>query len=156
MIIKNILPTIFCFFISIALHAQTNQFGDKISTDGTTPTSDLKALYELEEAFDIKFQATVVDVCQMKGCWMKLDLGDNNEVMVNFKDYGFFVPKNISGRAVLVSGKGFKKTISVDELKHYAFDRGDSEDLIAKINEPEIIYALTADGVLLLPMNETE
>ena len=141
---------------SVPINSQTLTFGNNIEDEKIIKISEIKELYNSSEKFNTSFKAKVNDVCQMKGCWMKLDLGDNNEVMVNFKDYGFFVPKNISGRAVLVSGKGFKKTISVDELKHYAFDRGDSEDLIAKINEPEIIYALTADGVLLLPMNETE
>jgi hypothetical protein len=86
----------------------------------------------------------------MKGCWMRLDLGNNKKVMVNFKDYGFFVPKDITGKNVVVSGEALKKTISVDELKHYASDRGESQEKIASIENPEIIYSLIAKGVKLL------
>ena len=100
--------------------------------------------------FNTKFEATVFDVCQMKGCWMRLDLGDNKKVLVNFKDYGFFVPKDISGKNVVVSGVAFKKIIPVDELKHYASDRGDSDEKIASINKPEIVYSLIANGVKVL------
>ena len=111
---------------------------------------ELVSLYDNDSKFITKFEATVVDVCQMKGCWMRLDLGDNKKVLVNFKDYGFFVPKDISGKNVVVSGVAFKKIIPVDELKHYASDRGDSDEKIASINKPEIVYSLIANGVKVL------
>ena len=71
--------------------------------------------------------------------------------MVNFKDYSFFVPKNIIGKEVIVSGEAFKRNISVDELKHYARDRGENESVISLIVEPKEIYSLTAKVVILLP-----
>ena len=81
---------------------------------------------------------------------MKLDIGNEKEIMVNFKDYSFFVPKNIIGKKVVVSGDAFKRNISVDELKHYARDRGEKELAISLIVEPKEIYSLTAKGVVLL------
>ena len=42
------------------------------------------------DSINSKMIAKVNDVCQAKGCWMKLDLEDENEVMVKFKDYGFY------------------------------------------------------------------
>ena len=136
---------------SIGLNAQKNVFGENIENDKIMSKKELVSLYDNDSKFITKFEATVVDVCQMKGCWMRLDLGDNKKVMVNFKDYGFFVPKDISGKNVIVSGEAFKKIISVDELKHYASDRGESEEKIASIDKPEIVYSLIANGVKLLP-----
>tara|TARA_B110000003_G_scaffold22403_1_gene21611 strand:+ start:1436 stop:1879 length:444 start_codon:yes stop_codon:yes gene_type:complete len=136
---------------SIGLNAQNNVFGENIENDKIMSKKELVSLYDNDSKFITKFEATVVDVCQMKGCWMRLDLGDNKKVMVNFKDYGFFVPKDISGKNVIVSGEAFKKIISVDELKHYASDRGESEEKIASIDKPEIVYSLIANGVKLLP-----
>ena len=136
---------------SIGLNAQNNVFGENIGNDKIMSKKELVSLYDNDSKFITKFEATVVDVCQMKGCWMRLDLGDNKKVMVNFKDYGFFVPKDISGKNVIVSGEAFKKIISVDELKHYASDRGESEEKIASIDKPEIVYSLIANGVKLLP-----
>ena len=69
--------------------------------------------------------------------------------MVNFKDYAFFVPKDIKGKDVIVSGEAYTRTISIDELKHYARDRGDSEKIIESIEKPKEIYSLTAKGVIL-------
>ena len=136
---------------SIGLNAQNNVFGENIENDKIMSKKELVSLYDNDSKFITKFEATVVDVCQMKGCWMRLDLGDNKKVLVNFKDYGFFVPKDISGKNVIVSGEAFKKIISVDELKHYASDRGESEEKIASIDKPEIVYSLIANGVKLLP-----
>ena len=137
--------------LSIGLNAQNNVFGENIENDKIMSKKELVSLYDNDSKFITKFEATVVDVCQMKGCWMRLDLGDNKKVMVNFKDYGFFVPKDISGKNVIVSGEACKKIISVDELKHYASDRGESEEKIASIDKPEIVYSLIANGVKLLP-----
>lgn len=81
---------------------------------------------------------------------MKLDIGNDKEVMVNFKDYGFFVPKDIIGKKVVVNGEAYKRTISIDELKHYALDRGDSEEKINSITKSEEIYSITANGVVIL------
>jgi len=136
--------------ISIGLYGQNNIFGENIENDKIIPKKELISLFENDVKFNAKFEATVVDVCQMKGCWMRLDLGNNKKVMVNFKDYGFFVPKDITGKNVVVSGEALKKTISVDELKHYASDRGESQEKIASIENPEIIYSLIAKGVKLL------
>ena len=136
---------------SIGLSGQNNVFGENIENDKIMSKKELVSLYDNDSKFITKFEANVVDVCQMKGCWMRLDLGDNKKVMVNFKDYGFFVPKDISGKNVIVSGEAFKKIISIDELKHYASDRGESEEKIASIDKPEIVYSLIANGVKLLP-----
>ena len=135
---------------SIGLSGQNNVFGENIEKNKIMSKKELISLYNNDSKFNAKFEATVVDVCQMKGCWMRLDLGDNKKVMVSFKDYGFFVPKDISGKNVIVSGEAFKKTISIDELKHYASDRGESKDIIASIDKPEIVYSLIANGVKLL------
>lgn len=135
---------------TIGLNGQKNVFGENIENDKIMSNKQLILLYDEDSKFNTKFEATVFDVCQMKGCWMRLDLGNNKKVMVNFKDYGFFVPKDISGKNVVVSGVAFKKIIPVDELKHYASDRGDSDEKIASINKPEIVYSLIANGVKVL------
>lgn len=101
------------------------------------------------DSIDAKIRAMVNNVCQAKGCWMTLDLGNNREVMVKFKDYGFFVPKDISGKEVVINGKAFVKEISIDEQRHYAEDAGKSSEEIAAITQPKRTYSFEADGVLV-------
>ena len=137
--------------ISASLSGQTRSFGENIEEGSIIENSKIQNLFLAKKKFNAKLKAKVTDVCQMKGCWMKLEIGDEKDIMVNFKDYSFFVPKNIIGKEVIVSGEAFKRNISVDELKHYARDRGENESAISLIVEPKEIYSLTAKGVILLP-----
>lgn len=95
------------------------------------------------------FSSTVNSVCVKKGCWMRLKLSEEDESLVTFKDYGFFVPKDIDGQEAVVHGKLFVKETSVEDLKHFAKDAGKSEEEIATITEPKLVYAFEADGVYL-------
>ena len=102
------------------------------------------------DTIDMKFVSNVNEVCKTKGCWMKLDLGNEKESMVRFTDYGFFVPLNSDKRDVIVEGRAFITQISVEELQHYAKDAGKSEEEIAQITEPKATYGFEADGVLMI------
>lgn len=129
-----------------------NSFGKEIIPDDAIASSSMLNHYkDMNEGDSInsKMIATVNNVCKAKGCWMKLDLGDDKEVMVKFKDYGFFVPKDIEGKQVIVNGKAFVNEVPVDELKHYAQDAGKSAEEIAKITEPKKTFSFEADGVLV-------
>lgn len=101
------------------------------------------------DTLSTKFNAKVLDVCKARGCWMRLELENGEEAMVKFKDYGFFVPMDITGREVIVNGKAFVGEMSVADQKHYAKDGGQSDNEIAKITQPKKTYGFLADGVLL-------
>ena len=146
---KNYLSIVIIFSISI-LKGQTLTFGEDISKYQIDEKIKVQELFDSKSKFITKFKAEVTDVCQVKGCWMKLNIGNDIEVMVNFKDYGFFVPRDIIGKNVLVNGVAYKRSISIDELKHYAHDRGDSKEVINSITKPEEIFSLTANGVEIL------
>jgi hypothetical protein len=91
----------------------------------------------------------IIDVCPKKGCWMNVKV-DTDTVFVKFKDYGFFVPKSgIEGKQVLMSGKIFKDTISVERLRHYAEDAKKSLEEIETINSPEYKINMIATGVAI-------
>lgn len=127
-------------------------FGAVISPDKAVEKTELAKIYaNLKEGdtVSIKFKSEILDVCQKKGCWMNMDLDDENEVFVKFTDYGFFVPKNAAKQDGIVDGKAFVSITTVDELKHYAQDAGKSKKEIDEITEPEITYSFLADGVLI-------
>lgn len=126
-------------------------FGAEISNDEALDASAMMALYaDLKEGDTLaaKFQAPVNSVCKMKGCWMRLAVGDQ-EAFVKFKDYGFFVPKYLSEVEVIVSGKAYVSMTSVEDLKHFAQDAGKIQEEIDAITEPELSFDFMADGVLV-------
>lgn len=105
--------------------------------------SDLKP----GDSLNTRFEAEVAEVCQNKGCWMRVNLPNNETVMVRFKDYGFFVPKDISGKKVIVEGKAFISEVDEDERRHMAEDAGASDSLIAQIRGSEFQKGFEATGV---------
>ena len=148
---KKIFLMIFLFTIC-DLFSQNELYGEKLSSNKLTSINELNYLFtnlKDGEFNNTKFKAKVVDVCKMKGCWMNLDLNNNKQVMVRFKNYSFFVPKDIEGKEVIVEGKAFIDILTVDELKHYAFDAGKSKEEIDKIKEKKRIYSFEATGVVI-------
>lgn len=128
-------------------------FGKEILSDDAIPAASMAEHYKTMKAGDSvnsKMIGKVNEVCQAKGCWMKLDLENGNQVMVKFKDYGFFMPKNIAGEEVIINGKAFVNEVPVEELRHYAEDAGKSAEEIAAITESKKTYSFEADGVLLI------
>ena len=127
-------------------------FGDEITDiDVLTKEQMVEKYKNLKEGdtINVKFASKINEVCKSKGCWMNLDLGNEEESFVKFKDYGFFMPLNADGREVIVNGKAFVTTTSVDELRHFAEDAGKSEEEIAKITDPKYTLSFEADGVLM-------
>lgn len=127
-------------------------FGEKIKADNYVSFDEFVTQVKQKEEVNLKLKAKVESVCQAKGCWMNLvaDNGSDDGVFVKFKDYGFFMPKDISGRYVVVEGKGYKEVTPVDELRHYAEDEGLSAEEIAAITEPKEEIKFMASGVALL------
>jgi hypothetical protein len=70
-------------------------------------------------------------------------------VRVTFKDYGFFVPKDMSGRTVIVEGVISEKVLSQDLARHYAEDAGKSQEEIEKIVGDQKEYTMIAETVLV-------
>lgn len=142
------------FLILTACNAQKedvyNKYGSDFEMTEIIAADNLLTKYEnipLSDSLDVTIRAEVNSVCKAKGCWMKLDMTDEEEVMVKFKDYSFFVPKDIEGKEVVVHGKAFVNLVSVEEQRHYAKDAGKSEEEIAAITQPKKTFSFEATGV---------
>ena len=127
-------------------------FGTHFADADVLTSAEMLGNYEKMSTKDTmasKFSGLVTEVCKVKGCWMKLQLGDGKETMVKFKDYGFFVPKELVGKEVIVNGLAFVEEMNVKDQRHYARDAGKSDEEIAAIINAETKYAFEADGVLI-------
>ncbi|WP_257467970.1 DUF4920 domain-containing protein [Empedobacter falsenii] len=129
-------------------------YGESFDIKNTLTKNELGKLYDNMKSGDslenVQFVSTIESVCKKKGCWMKVDLGKGEEQsFVRFKDYGFFMPLDGEKANVVVHGKAFVSEISVEKLRHYAEDAGQSKEEIAKITKPQLQYNFEADGVYL-------
>lgn len=127
-------------------------FGEEITQNNAIPYEEMVGKMTGTDSLVTKVIGTVEGVCQAKGCWMNIvsENPDQPIMFVKFKDYGFFMPKDISGKRVVMEGYAFKEVTPVAELRHYAEDEGKSKEEIAAIIAPKEELKFLASGVLLL------
>lgn len=123
-------------------------FGTSFTLDHALPVS-----YVFDNADELSGQNLLLEglveaVCQKKGCWLTLRDGDRS-LRMSFKDYGFFVPKDLAGSRIRAEGVFSRREIPVAEARHYLEDagRGSEAELIT---EPQQSYVFVADGVRLI------
>lgn len=129
-------------------------FGAVFAAEDALPATALTAQYDehhLRDTVAVTLRGKVNDVCQKRGCWMTVAAGGEQEIMVKFKDYGFFVPFDLGGQEVAMEGVAFYEVTPVEELRHYAEDAGESPEKIAMITEPRRELKFLANGVQILP-----
>jgi hypothetical protein len=97
----------------------------------TAPTPEGKSL---------RLGATIVEVCQKKGCWMNVGEGDAT-LRVEFEDYGFFVPSTAGGRPVQMEGVVVERTLTEAEREHF------QEESESGAPVPERLLVFVARGV---------
>ena len=125
-------------------------YGVEITGDDAKDLVEFASDKSSANGYTGKVSGMVTSVCQNKGCWMKLDAGNGETMRVTFKDYGFFVPKDLSGKNVVVQGVAEVKEISVEDQRHFAEDAGKSKEEIEAITTPKEELVFVADGVIVL------
>ncbi len=124
-------------------------FGDEISAEGAISGDEVVAQLAENDSLMVKVRGTISSCCQAKGCWMTMPLNDEQDMMIKFKDYAFFVPKNAGGKPAVVEGWAYREVVSVDELKHLASDNNATPEEIEAITEPEERITFMASGVII-------
>ena len=145
---------ILCLAIAVAAQGPApavkgTSYGAGTTADGAIAVSQVAANMK-DSKFTGKITGKVVSVCQEKGCWMRIENGNSSTIMVKFKDYAFFMPKDITGKEVVIDGEATVAETSVKQQKHYAADAKKSKEEIAAIKTPQKELIFIARGVLVL------
>lgn len=127
-----------------------DQFGAEIALNQDVNTSAMISNLKGSDSVEVQFVGEIDQVCQMKGCWMTLKTEDGSSLRVTFKDYGFFVPKDASGKKVIISGKASVQELDEATAKHYAEDAGKAFDSTSVAQEISVV----ASGVLIEKSNQ--
>lgn len=133
----------------VAPVAPGQTYGAAITPEGAVPMTALPTALGTRDSAQVKLTGKASAVCQAKGCWMTLPTADGKQMRVRFRDYAFFVPKDLSGHDVVVSGWAYRSTVPKADLQHYAKDAGKSDQEIAAITKDEQQLTFMADGVLV-------
>lgn len=129
---------------------QGKVYGDSIYGDNIQDISALKAMMAKATTIDIIIKGTVEEVCQKKGCWVIMKMPGGENMRVTFKDYAFFLPKDIQGKEIIIDGTAKVDSISVEQQQHYAEDAGQSKEEINKINKSKKTLDFVAKGVVII------
>jgi hypothetical protein len=90
-------------------------------------TLTVMAAYKVEAFMGKKTRITtaiegkVLRVTKTKGGWFEMDAGDGKIIAAHFKDYNVTLPKELTGRTVIIDGVAQKLFIA-DDLQHLAGD----------------------------------
>lgn len=127
-------------------------FGAPVTAKNAIPYERLIASMAKVDSMPAKVSGQVIAVCQKKGCWMTIQSAQPGkpEMRVTFKDYAFFMPKDLSGKKVVVDGFARVETTPIEVLRHFAEDAGKSPEEIARITEPKRELTFEAAGVLVV------
>ena len=125
----------------------SDDFGAALTLEQATPLAAVLADPERYAGEPVLVAGRLTDVCQRKGCWTELQDG-SARVRVRFKDYGFFLPKDSTGRQALAQGVVTIETLSQDGARHYESESrdGDPDSIVG----PQRQVGFLASGVRLL------
>lgn len=124
-------------------------YGAKFEKTDVKSANELPALLKTQDTVLVKVRATVVDVCSAKGCWLTFKVDGDAQGFVKMYDYGFFVPMDLIGKTVVLDGKSFIKTTSVEDQKHYAEDAKKSQAEIDAITQAKKEIRFIAKGIIV-------
>lgn len=116
--------------------------------DGTPAARPLGVVIADESAWEdgeVAVRARVAQVCQRKGCFLIAQDGEH-VARVTFRDYGFFVPTDSTGKTVTLVGTLGRRTLDEAQAKHYAEDAGKNP---AEVTGPQMEYAIVASSVII-------
>lgn len=124
-----------------------DHFGAGVTEGTNVKVADVLADPSAYEGKTVRIEGPIEAVCLQKGCWMHVGT-EKAFAMVKFKDYGFFVPLDASGRHAVLEGVVAVKQETVAETKHYLEDAGDKEGA-AKVTEGRKLVNVMATGVAI-------
>jgi len=145
----NVIILVLIFIVTLGFAQEKNSFGEKISSGKIISSDQVITTIGENESMELRVEGIIKEVCQQKGCWMTMDLGNGESMRITFKDYGFFIPEESSGFGAIIEGIAQIKEQSVETLRHYAEDAGKSKEQIESITSPVKKLTFVASGVII-------
>ena len=84
---------------------------------GLPPSNLAQLLKKPAHRQQVRVAGRIDAVCRKKGCWLELKQGESS-VHVTFEGYSFFVPRDSSGREVVLEGRVMVAKPKPEDLAH--------------------------------------
>jgi hypothetical protein len=92
-------------------------FGDSVLDNNIRNVDAMLVMMQKNPRMKLKVKGVIEDVCKDKGCWLTIKLPNRETMRVTFKDYGFFVPKDIKGKEIVIDGIAKIDSISIEKQR---------------------------------------
>lgn len=156
----NIRPAVVAFLVPFALLAACatsedtfTQYGEELTLTETTSISAILADPEAHLGEQLLVEGTVVDVCEMQGCWLALaGEQDGEQLRVKVEDGVIVFPMTARGLHARVEGVMEKLEYTMEEAleraQHQAEEHGTEFDP-STVTGPEVVFQLRGLGAVI-------
>jgi hypothetical protein len=153
---KLALSTLIGFILTLGVNAETLRLSEPVTQDAQSETFGVKLDRSLPKlnmsnlvidssshlAKPFQVEARIAKVCQKKGCFF-IAQQDQHILRVSFRDYGFFIPTDSSGKTVTLAGELVKKEVSLEQAAHFKADLKSETHML----KSGVVYEIVADSV---------
>lgn len=147
-----VLAVLFVFTLA-ALAGDGKKYGKELTLKETTAIADILKNPEKFDGKRVLVEGNIEEVCQMMGCWIKINDKTSKEAML-FKvdDRVIEFPKDAKGKTVKAEGVVFVKTYTKEELvkqaQHEADEQGKKFDP-SSITGPKVVTRINGEGAVI-------
>ena len=100
---KSFLPSILFFILVSCTDRPYDHYGAVIEEEGHNSYSAVMKNVGNRELENVSLTGEIIQTCAKKGCWLKMKVPEGDTLMVRFRDYGFFVPRQgVEGKKAVV------------------------------------------------------
>lgn len=127
-------------------------YGEPFDTTGVLEYDRfLSEMPAVKDSLKVKVRGRIKEVCQMRGCWFKLESPDpgKEEVMVRLYEHDFTVSTGVKGQNVIVNGIAFYNDATVEDLKDRERNLKSGADRINGVEKPLREITISATGIIL-------
>ncbi len=132
---------------------ELTMYGEELTLEETTSVSAILADPEAYLGQQVQVEGTVVDVCEMRGCWLAVAGEKDGELIrVKVEDGVIVFPMSARGLMARVEGVVEKLEFTMDQAveraRHEAEEHGTEFDP-STVTGPETVYQLRGLGAVI-------
>jgi hypothetical protein len=141
----RISPSIATAFLALALvpaafAAEPTKFGAPVTVKKSVPVAKLAAAPARYEGKTVRLEGTVAEVCQGRGCWVRVKDDKGQVFLAKSLDESVLLPKDCAGQRVVVQG-----VVTALKAKPHEHEEGEAHEC------PTPEYVVATQGVELRP-----
>lgn len=128
----------------VAAAAGDKKYGKSLTVKKATPIAELLAKPESFKGQKILVDGEITEVCQKKGCWIKLkDPSSETEVQVKVEDDVIVFPKDSKGKKVRAEGVVSVTVVTEEERRSSAKHEAEEQGKLKEFDASKIVGSVT-------------